>query len=124
LKKDRKGNKDTDDIDAIQNSKKVTRFLLLQFQRKQRTNSTSIDTTDFNRNTHVNLAEKTGERLSLPRTPMDNESFYTTESTMVDEGASASFLTDNLVPLMVTTGCVTVGLFGALFAVKNESKKR
>lgn len=52
---------------------------------------------------------------------MDNESSYATETAMVDEG---SFLTDNLVPLMVTTGCVTAGLLGTLFAVKNESKKR
>ena len=54
---------------------------------------------------------------------MDNESSYET-ITMVDDGSTASFLTENLVPLMVTTGCLTVGLFGALFVVKKESKRR
>ena len=57
---------------------------------------------------------------------MDNGSSYVNESaTKMDDGSSpASFLSDNLLPMIVTTGCVTVGLMGALFAVKKESKRR
>ena len=55
---------------------------------------------------------------------MVNESSHAIDSTMVDEGAAASFLTENLVPVMVTTGCITMGLLGALFAIKKESKRR
>lgn len=50
---------------------------------------------------------------------MDNET-----SMGGDEGSPMSFLMDNLVPVMVTAGCVTAGLAGTLFAVKSESKKR
>lgn len=61
--------------------------------------------------------------MSLPSIGTDTS---TDETTMVDEGSpeSSSSLTDRLVPLMVTMGCVTMGLLGTLFAVKNESKKR
>lgn len=47
-----------------------------------------------------------------------------TETMMADDGSPASFLADNLVPLMVTTGCLTVGLLGALLQFKKESKRR
>jgi len=63
---------------------------------------------------------------------MDNESsLLLTSSTSTaaaaaagDEGSPLSFLMDNLVPVIVTTGCVTVALLGTLMAVKKESKKR
>jgi hypothetical protein len=31
---------------------------------------------------------------------------------------------DNLIPILVTTGCITVALFGTLIAIRKESKKR
>lgn len=40
------------------------------------------------------------------------------------ESPSLSFLMDNIVPVLVTTGCLTVGLMGALFSIKSQSKKR
>jgi len=54
---------------------------------------------------------------------MVNESASFIDSAM-EEGAAVSFLMDNLVPVMVTTGCITVGLLGALIAIKKESKRR
>jgi len=56
---------------------------------------------------------------------MVNESSSTLlDSTMGNEEAAASFLTDNLLAMMVTTGCMTVGLLSALFAIKKESSRR
>mmetsp|Transcript_14447 Transcript_14447/g.40207 ORF Transcript_14447/g.40207 Transcript_14447/m.40207 type:complete len:731 (+) Transcript_14447:436-2628(+) len=49
---------------------------------------------------------------------MDNE------TTMVVDQESSSFLADNIVPFMVTTGCLTIGLLGTLLAVRTESKNR
>ena len=51
---------------------------------------------------------------------MDNE----TTMGVMDEDSPMSFLAENLVAVVVTTGCVTLGLLGALLAVKSESKSR
>mmetsp|Transcript_16118 Transcript_16118/g.34957 ORF Transcript_16118/g.34957 Transcript_16118/m.34957 type:complete len:721 (+) Transcript_16118:152-2314(+) len=45
-------------------------------------------------------------------------------TTIVDEESPMSFWTDNIVPVVVTTGCVTLGLLGTLLAVKSQSKNR
>jgi hypothetical protein len=34
------------------------------------------------------------------------------------------FIMDNLIPVLVTTGCITVALFGTLIAIRKETKKR
>jgi hypothetical protein len=34
------------------------------------------------------------------------------------------FLMDNLIPVLVTTGCITVALFSTLIVIRKESNKR
>jgi hypothetical protein len=69
------------------------------------------------------MRHQQNKNISRSRSRNNNNNNNNNNNSMEQQFWSITTM-DNLIPILVTTGCITVALFGTLIAIRKESKKR